>query len=259
MNNNLGNHWLLLRGLARESAHWGPFIATLKKTFPDATISTLDLPGTGDFHKNSSPMTITAITDEVRQQAQRKGYLNQPVTLLAVSLGAMVGWEWMRHYPNDISGASLINTSFANLSPFYHRLRWQRYSDLLALIMTQDTYRREAKILKLVSNKQPLSKQISREWTAIQNDRPISLKNSLRQIIAAANYRPNDIKPQQPILLLNGNGDRLVSPLCSESLHNKWALELRSHPWAGHDLTLDDGEWVALQLSQWIAKKSSLS
>jgi len=35
----------------------------------------------------------------------------------------MVAWEWMRNYPDDICGASLINTSFADLSPFYHRLR----------------------------------------------------------------------------------------------------------------------------------------
>ncbi|MBC8058528.1 MAG: alpha/beta hydrolase, partial [Rhizobiales bacterium] len=25
-----------------------------------------------------------------------------------------------------------------------------------------------------------------------------------------------------------------------------------THPWAGHDLPLDDGEWVALQVSNWL-------
>ncbi|MFZ2405450.1 MAG: hypothetical protein WAW41_09965, partial [Methylobacter sp.] len=94
--------------------------------------------------------------------------------------------------------------------------------------------------------------QIAHAWEKIQSERPISLNNSFRQIIAAASYRPGDTKPAQPVLLLNGLGDRLVSPACSEAIHKKWNLELRRHPWAGHDLTLDDGAWVALQLKDWL-------
>ena len=97
--------------------------------------------------------------------------------------------------------------------------------------------------------------QITQDWEKIQNKRPMSLKNSFRQIMAAATYRPGDIKPRQPVLLLNGLGDRLVAPACSEAIHKKWNLELRRHPWAGHDLTLDDGAWVALQLRDWAAQK----
>ncbi|MBE0437280.1 MAG: alpha/beta hydrolase, partial [Methylomicrobium sp.] len=76
----------------------------------------------------------------------------------------------------------------------------------------------------------------------------------LRQIVAAATYKPSNSNPQCPILLLNGQGDRLVSPVCSEAIHKKWRIELRAHPWAGHDLTLDDGEWVATQIQDWVAQ-----
>ncbi|MEY3288959.1 MAG: hypothetical protein RLZZ419_1201 [Pseudomonadota bacterium] len=252
MNSNVGHNWILLRGLARESAHWGDFISILKATFPEADVTTLDLPGTGCFYKEVSPTTIKAITDKVRGQALAQGYLQQPVTLLAVSLGAMVAWEWMRSYPDDICGASLINTSFADLSPFYHRLRWQSYSKFAALVTKQQGYSREKAILQLISNRRDQDEQISRAWEKIQHQRPISLKNSVRQIIAAASYRPGDIKPKQPVLLINGNGDKLVAPLCSEKIQKKWNLKLLSHPWGGHDLTLDDAEWVALQLKDWI-------
>ncbi|MEY3759726.1 MAG: hypothetical protein RIR39_1217, partial [Pseudomonadota bacterium] len=115
MNSQVGHHWILLRGLARESAHWGDFIPILKATFPDANITTIDLPGTGCFYQEASSATIKAITDTVRNQALAQGYLQQPVTLLAVSLGAMVAWELMRRYPDDVCGAILINTSFADL------------------------------------------------------------------------------------------------------------------------------------------------
>ncbi len=252
MNRELGQNWLLLRGLARESAHWGDFVPLLQAAFPDAEVTTLDLPGTGRFHKEVSPRTIKAITDAVRRHVLDKGCLQQPVTILAISLGAMVAWEWMRNYPDDICGAGLINTSFADLSPFYHRLRWQSYGKFATLVMKRDVFDRESAILQLVSNHRDQDAQISRAWENIQNQRPISHKNSLRQIIAAASYRPGDKKPGQPILLINGKDDRLVAPICSEAIHKKWNLEIRSHPWGGHDLTLDDGEWVALQLKDWV-------
>lgn len=252
MNGSLGQNWLLLRGLARESAHWGDFIPLLQAVFPDANVTMLDLPGTGRFHKEVSPRTIKAIANAVRRHALDKGYLQQPVTILAISLGAMVTWEWMRNYPDDVSGASLINTSFADLSPFYHRLRWQSYGKFIALLMKRNIHNRESAILQLISNRRDQDKQISEVWEQIQMQRPISLKNSFRQIIAAASYRPGNIRPEQPILLLNGKGDRLVAPICSETIHKKWNLELLSHPWGGHDLALDDGAWVASQLKDWI-------
>ena len=255
MNNALGKNWILLRGLARESAHWGAFVSQLQATFPDTKITLLDLPGTGCLYREDSPATIQEITDNVRAQALAQGLIQQPVTILALSLGAMVAWEWMRRYPDDICGAALMNTSFADLSPFYQRLRWQSYTNFIALLMTRDIYKREAKILQLTCNRRDQDEQIASAsaWAKIQQDRTISLKNSYRQLIAAASFRPGDIKPQQPVLLLNGDGDRLVSSACSEAIHKKWLLELRRHPWAGHDLTLDDGDWVVLQLQAWLS------
>ena len=255
MNKELGQNWILLRGLARESAHWGVFVPLLQSTFPDAQVTLLDLPGTGCFHREASPGTIKAITDRVRRNALDNGFIQQPATILALSLGAMVAWEWMRCFPKDICGATLMNTSFADLSPFYQRLRWQSYRAFVALTMMRDVHNRESEILQLVSNRRDQYEQITQAWEKIQNERPISLKNSFRQIVAAAIYQPGDTKPEQPVLLLNGQGDHLVAPVCSEAIHKKWNLELRRHLWAGHDLTLDDGAWVALQLKNWVAQK----
>ncbi len=244
-------HWVLLRGLARESAHWGAFVPLLKARFPDAQVTVLDLPGAGRGYQHVSPCSIRAITERVRGDASAQGRLQQPVTLLAVSLGAMVGWEWLQSYPDEVRGAVLINTSFASLSPFYQRLRWQSYGHFFALAMQRDVYRRELGVVRLVSNRPDQHVSIAKEWAKIQAERPISFNNSLRQIVAAATYRPAHDKPKQPVLLLNGKGDRLVSPACSVAIQQKWQLELRSHPWAGHDLTTDDGEWVVSQLQGW--------
>ena len=74
MNKALGQNWILLRGLARESAHWGAFVPLLQSTFPDAHVTLLDLPGTGRFHQETSPRSIKAITDRVRQHAFDHGF-----------------------------------------------------------------------------------------------------------------------------------------------------------------------------------------
>jgi pimeloyl-ACP methyl ester carboxylesterase len=253
MNNNCGRHWLLLRGLARESAHWGDFVPQLQAAFPAATVTTLDLPGTGRFFKESSPRSITAITGHVRALALAQGYLDKPVTLLAVSLGAMVAWDWLQRYPGDSCGAVLMNTSFASLSPFYQRLRWQSYAKFLAMLARRDVSARELAVVKLVSNRKNHYPAVAAKWAAIQTERPIGFKNSLNQIMAAASYKPAATKPTAPVLLLNSPADRLVSPACSTAIQQQWALELHSHPWAGHDLTLDDGAWVVAQLKTWAA------
>lgn len=251
MNNKLGQNWLLLRGLSREAAHWGEFAALMQEAFPSARIHMLDLPGTGRFHSHSSPDNIPDITDIVRRQALEQGLLEQPLTILALSLGGMVAWEWLQKFPDDINGAVLVNTSFASLSPFYQRLRWQSYTKFAQVLTQNSTYRRELSVVRLVSNRRDQDHKIASQWEKIQAERPVSLKNSLRQIMAAASYKPAISKPRQPVLLLNSRGDRLVAPICSEAIHRQWQIELHTHPWAGHDLSLDDGVWLAQQLKNW--------
>jgi len=254
MNSSSGQHWILLRGLARESRHWGAFIPQLQAMFPDAQITLLDLPGTGSFYQENSPSTIEAITQQVRAHALAKGCLQQPVNLLALSLGAMVAWEWMQRYPKDIATATLMNTSFANLSPFYQRLRWQSYLRFISLAITRNIRLREAKILQLTSSSNVENNSLLLEWEKIQSEHPVNLKNSVKQIKAAASYKPSDSKPSTPVLLLNSLQDRLVSSHCSRAIQQQWQLELRTHPNAGHDLTLDAGDWVAMQLKDWLSK-----
>ncbi len=251
-NTGFAKNWLLLRGLSREVAHWGDFPAILQRDFPNARVHTLDLPGTGCLYQQTSPNRIEAILAQVRQQALDEGFLEQPLTLLAYSLGGMVAWEWLKTYPGDVNGAVLLNTSFASLSPFYQRLRWQSYCKFLALFLESNLYKREAAILELVSNRSDVGGLIALEWTRIQEQRPVSMQNSLRQIIAAATYRPNAQKPTQPVLLLSSQKDRLVSPACSSAIQKRWQFDLVTHPWAGHDLCLDQPLWVVEKIKRWV-------
>ncbi len=251
MKNNIGQNWILLRGLTREAAHWGGFLPQLQKAFPDAQTHTIDLPGAGIFYQQISPDSIQEITRQIRQHAYEKGYLQTKTNLLAMSLGGMVAWEWLQNYPDETNSAILINTSLKPLNPCYQRLRWQCYPKLANLIFKRDLYQRELAILKLVSNDKTHHETIARDWETIQRLRPISWQNAKRQIIAAANYRPPLNKPLVSVLLLNSLGDHLVAPVCSSTISQRWSLPLTMHPWAGHDICIDDSEWVIRQLKRW--------
>jgi pimeloyl-ACP methyl ester carboxylesterase len=255
----MNNNWLLLRGLTRESGHWGNFLTHLQHAFPTAQINTLDLAGSGIYYQQSSPDSIAEITGQCRQHAQENGWLQSKTTLLTLSLGGMVAWEWIQQYPDDIQAAALMNSSLAAVNPFYQRLRWQSYGKLAQIVWQADLYQRELAIVKLVSNLDSQHEKVAAQWEQIQRLRPVSRQNALRQIIAAAKYAPSLNKPIPPLLLLNGLGDRLVSSACSQSISKRWSLPLISHPWAGHDLCLDDSTWVIEQLQHWLANPQTLN
>lgn len=242
-------HWLLLRGLARESGHWGSFIQQMQAAFPEQQIASLDLPGTGQFFQQTSPNQIETIVEINRQHALKAGLLGQPINLLAISLGGMVAWEWLQRYPNDIKRLVLINTSFANLSPFYHRLRWGGYLDLFALLTKTDLKARERAILQKVSNLNPERLEImAKNWAELAKARPISAQTCFNQMLAASRYQAGNKAPLKPVLLINSLGDQLVSPACSQAIQQHYQLPLLSHPSAGHDLPLDDAQWLIAQL-----------
>jgi hypothetical protein len=45
----------------------------------------------------------------------------------------------------------------------------------------------------------------------------------------------------------------MVDPGCTEAIARAWSLETQTHPWAGHDLPLDDPPWVIGAVGEWLA------
>ena len=62
--------WVLLRGLTRESRHWGEFPARLQSRFANSNVVALDLPGNGRLNAQRSPASIEAMADVYRVVAQ---------------------------------------------------------------------------------------------------------------------------------------------------------------------------------------------
>lgn len=245
--------WVFLRGLTRESRHWGSFVDEFAQALPGSRVVALDVPGNGHLNSFPSPTRVPAMVAHCRTQLALR-QVDGPVRLLGMSLGAMVAVAWAQAHPQEVVSQVLINTSLRPFSPFYQRLRPANYGVLMRLMLSRASDEDwERAVLRLTSNhwaNQP--EAVLPQWLALRAANPVSRANALRQLLAAARYRAPVTPPVVPTLLLASEHDQLVSVNCSKTVARVWRTPLRLHPSAGHDLPLDDGPWVAAQVRDWL-------
>lgn len=247
--------WVLLRGLTREARHWGDLPARLRAQGPGQAVFTPDLPGNGTRHAQTSPASVPAMVEALREHLRRQG-ATPPYQVLAMSLGAMVAVAWAERHPHELQHAVLVNTSLRPHSPWHQRLQPANYPALLGLAWHwHDARRCEAEVLRLTSHRPPgaATAALLRDWTAWRTQHPVSRANAGRQLLAALRYRAPARRPAVPLLLLASRGDGLVAHACSVALAQHWGCPLALHASAGHDLPLDDSDWVLAQIGQWLA------
>lgn len=249
----MARNWVLLRGLVRESRHWQGFEQQFQAFFPDDQVVALDLPGNGYLHDQDSATQVAPMVASAQSQLSERG-LQPPFHVIALSLGAMTAISWLEQHPQQLGSVVLMNTSVARFSPFWKRLRYQNYGTVLRGLLSEPGIEREQLILELTTNHLSASQrqQVAEDWAEYARQAPVSRRNGLRQLRAAARFKaPAQLPSDVPVLVLNGAGDRLVSPDCSSALANAWQLPMDVHPTAGHDLTLDQGGWVIERIDRW--------
>lgn len=274
VNNSQKLLFVLLRGLGRESAHWLDFPQKLKKHLDkqfdkqfdkqnfEISVLCVDLPGTGEYLAMQSPASVSEIADFVRSEVEYalvhklNSFKDANIIALAPSFGAMVAMDWIKRYPKDVSAAIFVNTSFRAWSSIFERLKPQalvRFGHILS--KQSDPFLRELEVLKMVSNREDLYVEHARSWGEVYRKRPMTTENTLRQLLAAMQYSPDLQKPSIPICILNSEKDHMVHPNCSLVIAEKWKCDLKRHPTAGHDLVLDDPEWVIGQVKEFLSSK----
>jgi pimeloyl-ACP methyl ester carboxylesterase len=247
--------WIFLRGLMREQRHWGAFVEEFVSRLPAAMAYPVDLPGNGELNYLRSPMTVQEMVQACRSQVQEQG-LAPPYRFLAVSMGAMVAVQWATAYPEEVAAMVLVNTSMRPFSAFHQRLRPQNYLSISRLALLGAGSRRWEQAILRMTTQHPGNDVLAR-WQALRDRYPVSRWNALRQLWAAAKFRAPLQKPEAAILLLASRQDQLVSVACSQAIARCWNVPLYVHPSAGHDLTLDDGPWVANQIERWLGSEES--
>jgi pimeloyl-ACP methyl ester carboxylesterase len=244
-------HIYLLRGLTRESGHWGAFTGFLKTHLPEVEIHLLDLPGSGKYVHEKASVRISKMVDFMRRD-----FLEDPVggerIICASSLGGMVACDWVLRYPLDFHGLVMINASFKKICRPGERaqpaVRW----DMLRILFSRKLEQREALIVKVNSNKPESHAALITEWTEIQKRRTMSRLNIFKQTIAGMRYGVKGKKPGVPLLIFGSKGDRLVCPSCIEKIHQVFGGTLIWHPDSGHGLPLDEPDWLATEIAGWI-------
>lgn len=251
--------WVLLRGLSRESGHWGVFpehlLRELRALQPSSELLMLDLPGTGTQRRQVSPTQVSAIVDICRAELQRRG-VTGPVSLVGMSLGVAVLSDWANRFPDQVEAGVLINPSLRPFSELFRKPRPLNYLGLLLLSLSRFSARmREERVLSLTTRLTPAQAVIDR-WLELQRQHPLGVRNAARQLLASVRYRASRTRPAAPMLLLCSKADGLVDWRCSQAISRAWGAPLRLHTKAGHDLPLDDPEWVARAVAEWLRDRS---
>lgn len=244
----------LLRGLIRESRHWGDMPLLIEKAIDDIEVITPNLPGVGPYHRQTSPNNFDDMIHFIRRQHQDKigqgGHC-----LLAMSLGGMLAKRWTELYPQDFTKLILVNTSFKGLNPLFQRLQPISLWHFLKLFFIKDIQKRELGIIQMVSNKTEHHAKVHRLCTHIQADAPVSRQSFINQVKAALFFKPNLTPPSAKLMILAGEKDRLCHVQCSNKIHELWGGELHLHPDAGHDLPIDDPDWFLKHVKNFLEQK----
>lgn len=233
-------NWILIRGLVRGSFHWHKFPEKLAKAFPNDTIHMFDIPGNGRRNTEMSPLSIDEYTDDLRFQARRLDRIH----IVTLSLGGMIALDWLSHHPEEVEAAFISNTSLGDTGPFYKRLNYLNYPRI-AKSFFGDASIHEKLILDLTSNNLKVHPEVLPEFIALAGRFPVERANFFRQLYAAGRSRFNpNLSRYKNLHFTVSRNDRLVYSENTMNLCKKLGLNPLIHPWAGHDLTLDDPEFM---------------
>jgi len=248
----MNRHWVLLRGLGRDKRHWGSFILKFQQAFKNDRVSAIDTCGNGNFAQQKSPLSILEYTEHCRQQLHGDNvYKNKQIKvhLVALSLGGMIAVDWAQRFPDEVLSLTLINSSIANFTPWHKRINLLVFARLLKTILSKKSSEELEKSILQVSSNFPIQQSTLDCWHKYRCTQGTSFVNLIRQLIAAARFKANKLPNIVP-LVLSSKEDRLVSYIASEDIHRYLGGQLIIHPKAGHDLPLDDGDWVIQQIKR---------
>lgn len=239
-------NWLLLKGIKMDARHWGKFPAELQRSPHVQYAVAMDPPGAGGQNHQGTPSKIASITAEIRGRWLAHRNANPgPWSIAGLSLGGMIAMSWAEQWPEDFANVVLVNTSAGDLNPPWNRFSFKQLPNLAKAARTQD----DEALLRILCQQLDDEglRDVARQFAQFQVDQPIQPRTVLKQLLAGHRFKaPASLQP--PVLILAGAQDQLVDPRCSLALSQRLRAELRVHPHAGHNLSLDAPAWLVQQL-----------
>lgn len=238
--------WVFIRGLTRGTGHWVDFLPMFRAKRPQDEFECLDLPGNGERFRERSLTDTAACARDLRARSRfvREG---RKVVILGHSLGGMVAVEWAKQFPGDIERLFLMNTSCSNIGLPTDRFNPRTFPAYSRLLHAPDAYTYERVTMSVIANNDARVRELLPVLAAYTASHPVSWANAARQLLAASKARFPE-RLDVPVDILCSKNDRMVSVRNSLRLAEKWGVEPHVHPTAGHDIPVDDPEWLAEQL-----------
>ncbi|PKG78599.1 alpha/beta hydrolase [Shewanella sp. Actino-trap-3] len=259
---------VLLRGLMRDSRHWNGFDQRLSQQA--VNVISVDLPGNGVLVNQVSPGKMQDYCDAVWQQIDaallKQGTPPSQVNLVLVglSMGGMLALTMAAQCRSRVQHVVLINSSAANLSPWYYRFQcWGLMMSLAHALLsvvrpylpgqnqggTDRGHWLEATVLDFTSRHFGQSIEVINAWSLLRLQSHTSFINGLRQLYASARFH-SPVLQGTCVSVIVANQDKLANPKCSEQLALFYQTQLLKIDDCGHDASLDQPQ----QLQQLLLK-----
>lgn len=242
--------WVFLRGLGRDKRHWTPFFNVFKQQMNPENIISIDLPGNGDYYKTNSPTKAQDYLNHVRERldeykAQKNLPADTPVNLVAISFGGMIAMQWLKQCPKELQSVYLINTSMKPWSKMTERLRIAAWPKVISGLFLSPA-KREISVRKLTTQYYKRDDELLAQWQEWAVQKPVTAINILKQIYTASRFKAPELPKStiEKITIIVSAQDELVHPDCSLQIAKRLGADIITHPRAGHDLPLDEPEWL---------------
>lgn len=239
----------MIRGMMSESFHWWDFLPRLRETFPQDEIHTPDVLGTGRTGHLPTPLRLDRNVAALREQVPSTG----KKIIFGFSLGGILGLEWAYQHPEEVEALILINISLGN-SPIYRRMRPGALRQIARFSMVPPGVRRDELSLAMTTAlENEKLRELAPHWAKRAAEYPVRPMNFFAQVALAGRAKFRAEPPPVPLLMLASGQDQVVHPECSTRIANTWKVPLELHPTAGHDLSLEQPEWILERLRNWQA------
>lgn len=248
-------NWLLLRGLTREQRHWGEFLPKFKDMFGEDKVFCLDHVGVGTESGRKMPCSVTGMTDDLRNRwlELKSSVKNKDESwgIVSLSLGSMVSMDWCGRFAEDFRFQVLMNSSSRSDSPPWKRLLPENLARFARISKTQSAVERELEVLEMCTNllSEQKKQSYAEQWAEFALDQGAMRRVVLAQGLAAVGFKRPD-KMDVATLALVSAADRLVDPSCMTNVARALKFSLEVHPGAGHELSLDDPDWVVERIQE---------
>lgn len=244
--NNRIQNWVLIRGLVRSQFHWKDFPAQLENSAPHIKVHLVEVSGNGFLYQFDTPTDIIEVIEQLQSQLPED---LERFGLIGISLGGMLATKWAQMQPEKVKQLVLINSS-SGLSPFYDRLMPANYGGVLTSLFAKSYEKKEETILSMTVNQEEIWRRQLTENTEFLKQHPVRNRSFINQLLLTSQVNFKDVPPCDK-LVLNSATDRLVNPSCSQRIAEAWQCPLMTHESAGHDLPLDDAEWVIQKINNY--------